>query len=243
MKRAIMVPDVHLDLQPSEAYKVVKRFMKSYKTDFIVLLGDFMNCTSLSHWIADKPRKLENKRYEKEIDACKIELDYLAKYTKDIIYIEGNHCAWIEYYIDKHPEVEGIIEVEKRLELKKRDITWVRLNNLYCVGDKAKLYLTHGIYLNKYHAQKHLSSFGCNLVYGNSHSPQVALINMKMTEPYMAWGLGWLGDINEMKYLRNKPVNWMHQFAILELESDMFNLTPINIIDGKFIYNGKRYKG
>lgn len=242
MKRAIIIPDPHMDLKPPKAYKVVKNFMKSFKTDFIILLGDFMNCTSLSHWIADKPRKLEKRRYMKEVDVCRKELDYIAKHTKDIIYCEGNHEFFIELYLDKHPEMEGDLELETRLELIERNIVWVRLNGLYCVGDVAKLYFTHGIYTNKYHAQKHLTTFGCNLVYGHSHSPQVALMNMRMIEPYMAWGLGWLGDMEEMKYLRNRPVNWIHQFAILEMEKRLFTLTPINIIDGKFIYNGKKYK-
>jgi len=69
------------------------------------------------------------------------------------------------------------------------------------------------------------------------------MINMRMQEPIMSWGLGCLCG-HAPDYGKGRPMNWINQFAVFELDSKTgnFNLTPINIIDNKFIYNGRLYK-
>lgn len=238
----IILPDVHCTEKGfKKPYLLVRKFLKEFKPDITVLLGDFMNMDALCrHTLGEnKKRLVENKRYRKECDVANNELDFLDRYSKKIIYLEGNHENWVEQYIDAHPEVEGDFELPLKLHLKERDIPWIPLNHLYKLG---QLYLTHGLYTSKFHAYKHLITFGCNICYGHTHNAQTAMINMKIQEPFMSWGLGCLCD-HEPSYLEGKPANWINQFAVVHLhKGGNFQLTPINIIDNRFFFGGKWYE-
>lgn len=241
IKTAIILPDVHLKESIGKDYAAVKPFIKKIKPDVIILLGDFMDVNSLSAWDYDKKRKMEGRRYKKEIDCAKEELDFLQKYCKEIIYIEGNHEDRVNRYLDKNPEMEGIIEIPEELNLKEREIKWVKMNDLYKLSG---MYFTHGMYTNKYSAQKHLQVLGCNICFGHQHSTQTAMQNMAMQKPHMSYALGTLGD-KKPDYLKNRPGNWISQFGIMywNTESGNFNLYPINVIKNKFIFEGKEYGG
>lgn len=239
-KTIVVLPDVHLsDGQEHIDYELVKRFLSKNHCDEIVILGDFMDMESLSHWNMSKRRKLEGKRFEKEIETANKELDFLQKCADKVTYIEGNHEYWVVDYIDENPEMEGLIELDKRLNLKRRGIKFVKMNDLYAIGN---LYLTHGMYINKYHAQNHLSKLGCNLIYGHSHNTQTAMQNQAMQKPHMAYGLGCLCE-HKPDYMKNKPANWISQFAVIYMDSKgNFNVYPINIIEHKFLWGGREYK-
>ena len=237
--KAVLLPDVHIDDQGYHpVYKPVKTFISQFKPDLIVLMGDFANCSSLSHWNLEKRRKMEGLRHAKELEKVDIELRFLEKHSKKIVWLEGNHEHWCEQYIDKNPEIQGFLEYPTALNLKKRKIEWIELNKLYKVGE---LYLTHGMYTNKYHAAKHLEKLGCNICYCHTHMPQTYGHNMRMQKPYKATCLGCLCN-KKPDYLKGKEGNWINGFGILYVANNgEFNLYPIDIIGGRFYYEGKRY--
>ena len=236
--KIIVLPDVHMTTEIPKEYELVKKFIAEQNPDEIILLGDFMDCSSLSHWNESKSRAMEGQRWNKEVKLANKELDFLQEHTNKITYLEGNHENWVEQYIDKHPEMEGLIEIPKKLKLKKRNITWYKYNTLYQVGN---LYFTHGCYTGKYHAAKHLQSFGCNIVYGHAHNTQTAMMNMRMQEPHMAYGLGCLCD-HSPEYMHGRPANWINQVCVVYVnDKGNFNVYPINIIDCTFIWEGKEY--
>lgn len=239
IKKVIIIPDAHLTDETPKDYSAIKPFIKMFKPDKIILLGDFMDVSSLSAWDYDKKRKMEGRRFKNEISIANIELNYLAKHCNEIIYLEGNHEDRIERYLDKNPEMEGMIEVQSQLRLRERGIKWVKMNDLYKLGD---MYFTHGMYTNIHHARKHLQALGCNICYGHTHTTQTALQNMAMQKPYMAYALGTLGD-KAPDFMKNRPCNWINQAAIFyyDTKTGHFNLYPINIIKGKFIWNGIEY--
>lgn len=239
IKKVLIIPDAHITDETPKDYKAIKPFIKEFNPDKIILLGDFADIASLSAWDYDKKRKMEGKRYPKEIFRLNLELNYLQKYCEDIVYLEGNHEDRVERYLDKFPEMEGLIEIKTMLRLRERKIKWIKMNELYKVGD---MYFTHGMYTNIHNARKHLQTLGCNVCYGHQHSTQTAMQNMAMQKPYMSYALGTLGD-KKPDYLKNRPGNWINQFAIMyyDTEGGNFNLYPINIIKGKFIWNGKQY--
>jgi predicted phosphodiesterase len=242
IEKYLLVPDPHnTERTLHKPYVRVKDFALEWRPDETILMGDFMNMDSLAHWNDSKSKKLEmeGRRFKKEVEVCNKELDYWQEVSKRVTYIEGNHEEWVAQYIGKHPETEGLIELPNVLHLNERGIKWVRLNRLYKVG---KLYLTHGAYATKYHAMAHLLKYGCCLCYGHTHTAQIAQINMKMQEALMAWGLGCLCD-HEPSYMKGKPANWINQFAVLYVntKNGRFNLYPINIIKGKFIWEGKEW--
>lgn len=241
VERTVILPDVHLTQDGGvKPYAIVKSFIEQYKPDNIVLLGDFMDCTSVSHWLENKGLHLEGKRMLEEFKTANVELDFLQTHSSRVVYIEGNHENWMEQYIEKHPEIEGLLEIDRNLRLKTRGIQWVPLNRLYKMG---KVYLTHGCFTNKHHAAKHLMTFGCCVIYGHTHQHQTHMFNMKMQLPIMAWGIGCLCD-HAPYYMKGRPANWINQFGVLETndKTGRFNFTPVNVTDNQFIYQGKEYK-
>jgi predicted phosphodiesterase len=244
IKSAIILPDVHLTEILPKDYLPVRDFVKTFKPDKIILLGDFMDVASLSAWDMDKKRLMEGRRFKKEVDCANRELDYLQRYTKDkkdgIIYLEGNHEDRVNRYLDSNPEMEGMIEVPEQLRLRERHIKWVKMNKLHKLGE---MYFTHGMYTNIYSAAKHLQKLGCNITYGHQHGTQTYMQNMAMQKPHMAYALGTLGD-KAPDYMKGKPGNWINQFAVFywDTKTGQFNLYPINVIKESFVWNGKRFK-
>jgi len=238
MKKILILPDAHITVKIPKPYQLVKKFVKDFKPDETILLGDFMDVESLSAWDMDKKRLMEGRRFQKEVDVANKELDYLQKYSKKITYLEGNHEWRIGRYLDKNPEMEGLLELPLKLNLDKRKIKFLPMNNLYKVGH---MYFTHGMWVNKYHAQQHLTRLGCNVCYGHAHDSQTAMLNMKMQKPVMAYGLGCLCG-HEPDYLKGRPASWLNQFAVMYLsDNGDYNIYPINIVNNKFIWNGRQY--
>ena len=237
--KAVILPDVHInDRGYHKCYEPVKKFIKQFKPDKTVLLGDFADSSALSHWNLEKRRKIEGKRHKKEMAMVDKELKYLEKHTKEIIWLEGNHENWVEQYIDKNPEMEGLVEYQVLLRLKERGIKWIAMNDLYKLGD---LYLTHGMYANLHHAKKHMEKLGCNICYGHTHMPQEYGCSMRMQKPLKAVCLGCLCG-KKPDYLRGKHGNWRNGFAVLYVASNgEFNIYPIDIINNRFYFNGRRW--
>ena len=241
VKSAIILPDVHMTSDIPKDYAPVKNFIRDFKPNEIILLGDFMDVESLSAWDLDKRRIMEGRRFNKEISRANTELDYLQKYASAVTYLEGNHEDRVNRYLDKNPEMEGMIEIPEQLGLKERAIKWIKMNDLY---KKGNMYFTHGMYTNIHNARKHLQTLGCNITYGHQHGTQTAMQNMKMQAPHMAYALGTLGD-KAPDYMKNRPANWINQFAVYywDTKTGMFNMYPVNVIKNRFMWNGKVYGG
>jgi len=240
IKKVLILPDVHIDTSISREYKTVKKFMVDFKPDETILLGDFADVSALSAWDLDKKRLMEGRRFKLEMNKVNEELDYVQKYSKKVTYLEGNHEFRVGRYLDKNPEMEGLIEIETMLNLDKRNIDYKPMNELYKLGN---MYFTHGMWINKYHANAHLTRLGCNICYGHGHRPQTDSMNMKMQIPHAAYGLGCLCD-KAPDYLKGRPSNWTNQFAVMysDTKTGNYNMYPINIIKGSFIFGGKKYK-
>jgi predicted MPP superfamily phosphohydrolase len=237
--KAVILPDVHIDDKGvHKVYNPVKDFIKDFKPDLIILLGDFADGCALSNWDLSKKRKMEGRRHKNEIDNVNKELDFLQKYCKKIVWLEGNHEDRVERYLDTHSEVEELIEYQHLCKLEERGIEWIPFNKLYQLGD---LYMVHGRYTNQHHAKKHLERIGGNICYGHTHLPQVFGTNRELQKPYKSVGLGCLCD-KKPEYLKGKEGNWINGFAILYMSTrGHFNLYPIDIIKGHFYTHGKNY--
>jgi len=240
MEKIVILPDVHLTDKVPEEYKVVKRFIKKYKPNEVILLGDFMDVASLSAWDMDKKRLMEGRRYKKEVCTAQKELDFLQKYSDKVTYLDGNHEYRVDRYVDKHPEVEGLLETKNVLNLKDRGVKWRKLNDPY---KKGSFYFIHGAYTNKYHAMKHLDMYGQSMVYGHGHNLQTAQTNTKLGDQHIAYGLPCLSSTNP-KWMGGNPTRWVNGFGIMEMseKEGVCNLYPVIMQDGKFVYNGKVYK-
>lgn len=122
-------------------FYLLSKFIVHNKPDIIILMGDFLTLDSLNFFDKGKIRKLEGKRYKKEIDVGNKALDIIFGrltqlqnkqrkqkikiYNPEIIFLEGNHCFRCKRYLDIDPTFDGFISIENDLNLKKYNIKYI----------------------------------------------------------------------------------------------------------------------
>jgi len=238
VSKGIAVFDYHYPLYDKASHKVVLKAIEMIKPDFFVFGGDQMDFGCISHWNKGKYKLLENARLKQDYEGFQrnilnpINLILPKKCTK--YFMIGNHEYWVERLVEDNPQMEGLIEIENNLNLS--DYKTIPFNDVLKIGEMSFI---HGIYVNKYHAEKHARIYQKMLFYGHLHTNQVYTSIAPTTSlPKQAVGVGCLCNINP-EYMRNKPNDWLHQFLIWYMFDDgtFVYQTPI-IMHGKTVING-----
>jgi len=245
IRKAVLLPDIHYPEHAPGSIDLVKKFIKDFNPDEVIYTGDNLDMGVISHWNKDKKRKIELKRLKQDYIGFNKDIlepieKLVGKKTK-FVWLNGNHEDWAEQYIDKNPELEGIIEPEICLGLEDRGYEIVRYNKIYKLG---KLNIIHGYYHNKYHADKTLGAFEESVCYGHMHSPQMQSKTKRMdsNDFHAAYGLPCLCDLAP-DFMKNRPSAWINGFGVVYIMPDgSFNLYPILIINNKFIFNNTVYE-
>jgi hypothetical protein len=246
--KVLVLPDLQIPYYAVRPLKAIEQFMKDNTWDELLYLGDFLDNEAISHWIVDSLRKRENKRLKSmyrtadEILSRHIKIVRSKNPKCTVTMLQGNHEEWAEKYVDQHPELEGMIEPEIILKFKERKINFVRCydkGDLYNIGNA---YFHHGLYTNKYHAFKHVDTFGVNIYYGHVNDFQsfqkIVYGKNKMLE---AQALGCL-CIQDMPFIKGRPTNWIHGFAVFYFYPDgYYTHYPVKIFKNRFVWNGKHY--
>lgn len=239
----LILADVHVPLHDVRALSAVEQFMPDLKPDVLVYLGDFLDMTSVNHWLheGNNRRELEGRRLCKEYEEARtlIRKHYELCWKPQVIYFYGNHEMWIQRYVNQHPELEGMLEPHLHLG-DDPPIVFVKENDVVQAG---KLYLLHGIWTNKYHSNKHVTSYHRNLVYGHCHTLQVFTeVTPLSDDAHAAYSIPSLCDSRQMSYIANKPTAAVTGFAVAYvMKNGYFNLYPVVINRGRFVWNGKVY--
>ena len=162
-----------------------------------------------------------------------------------ITYIQGNHEQRTTRILLKDPTRRGSVEVPKHLDLERRSIQWVPFWDTGEVYQIGKMTYGHGWYATGNHAVKHLNDYGSNFTYGHTHTVQTYTKSFKSGDmgAVLARTVGCLCK-RDMPYMRGRPSSWIQGFGITEFMPDgkFTSYEPI-IIDGKFSFNGRTYKG
>ena len=253
MKKVILLPDIHHPYHNKKVVKVVFEFMKWFKPDTVVLLGDAMEMRAINHW-------KKSKGNQRDFEGVRLFQDY-ADFSRDIlapieklcprakkIYMGGNHEHWIFDVINKFPqETEGSIEVERALKLKERGWDWVPFlkDGRRGIMKMGKLTLIHGHYTNKYHASKTSDTYSGSVVYAHAHDLQ-SHTKVHIEDPndyHTSTSIGCLCDLSP-EFLWGQPNRWVHAFGVLYVrDGGCYNLYVPVIINGKFTYAGKTFGG
>lgn len=147
----LVIGDCHVsDNQDLSRFTIASKFIVDEKPDYIIIIGDFLTLDALSAWDRNKRKKMEGRRYNKEIEAGNEALDLLfhdmkqynvkrskrhrKQYKPEIVYIEGNHEDRLTRYLDTDPTFDGMVGVKKDLKLDKRKIKFVPYKEYYYVN-------------------------------------------------------------------------------------------------------------
>jgi len=239
----VALPDIHSehDKPWHESYLAVENFILEVHPEIIIYLGDAMEMGCFCHWNKGKPRLMEGKRYVRDCQHMRERIEKLRPCCKRMIFMKGNHEAWLDRYVDEHPALEGKLDLGIDLGLNEMDIEIVEENAILTIG---KINFIHGWFTNKYHAQATIQAIADNVFYGHTHDVQMAVPRMRPDqEPHIAMSIGCLCNRNP-HYRRNQPNNWVNAFGIFEVRGDgsFTPYVPI-IINGAFSYGGEIWKG
>lgn len=245
IQKYILAPDIHYPHYEQRVMDSINEFIYDYNPDEIVYMGDQISLDCISGWNKRKPLLKEGQRLLEEYDG----FDYHVLQTHEEItkedcrrvFMIGNHEERVRWYCEEHPELEGMIDIDRHLQLQERGYKIIPFNEIYQIG---KLNVIHGFYWNKYHAAKTLEAFEGNVVYAHVHNPQMyAKVSPIDRKGYhMATSIGCICNIKP-DYKKNTPNFWINQFAVVEHlpATGYYSLYPITIIEGSFMWNGKLY--
>ena len=239
-KRAIVVPDQHFPIHDKKAVSVVLQAIDIVKPDLFVNLGDVGEWESVSPWQwrrkTKPPLEYQLPFIKKEIKAVNKGIDLFDKVLDKVkceerIICAGNHDEWLDSFVAAYPYLKNYT-FKKACKWKERGYKYYAYNHPVKIG---KLTFIHGAYTTKYHAKKHLDMYGSNLMYGHTHDLQ-RHTDTKLGGTNAAWSMGCLKDMSRDKnqWLRGRPHNWNHAFAIVDwFHGGNFKVEVIEIYNGK----------
>ena len=230
----------------------VYKNMAAERWDYVINLGDLLDFNCISRWTRDAPRLKLGETIQADYEYTNGQLDIICKAARNknkdckIILLEGNHDHRIEQYIDKVPELQGIMEVERMLGLKSRGIKWVRCHHQ---GDSYKIgnaVFIHGLYTNKYHSFKTVSEFGCPVYYAHTHDIQQYSLSLRGDDSTLTGkSLGCLCEYNQV-YIKQRPTRWQQAITVFYFYPDgYFQEMTAAIFKHRFVgpTNGVLYDG
>lgn len=245
LRRVLIFPDAHsLEVDKKAWGCFLDYAWRAGPWDEVVGLGDLLDGNAISAHNKGKPKLVEGERLFADYETANALLDELEECTPGarITLLKGNHEYRVDRYIQEHPELEGLIEVEQGLKLKERDIKLIDCYPGGKVHKLGKLHFTHGIFTGKNACRKHLDVFGCNIVFGHTHQVGIeTATKWGKSKSIAAYNLGCLCKY-DARYLEGNPTNWQHAFGTAYIRKNgLFNLTIHNIFNGECVVDGKTY--
>lgn len=249
--RVLVTPDCQLPYEDEIAMNVVEQYAADHKFDEWIDLGDYLDLDFLSRYNIGNHRANANKKLREHYDYGREVLDRRLKILRSnnpkakMTIIEGNHDFRVESFLDTQPAMEGLIEVAEGLELKQKDVQWIRFwrdKSLYRIG---KALFAHGLYTSKFHAEKMVNNYGDNIFYGHTHDVQeFPKVLRGRDKTIVGQSLGCLCRYDQ-SYIKGAPTNWQQAFGEFWFFPDgHFTYYVPRIFKGRFIApDGKVYIG
>ncbi len=236
--------DFHFPYPSYSAVACFLHYIKKVKPQFIVLLGDILDCYTLSSFSRD-PYRANLDDFLSEIHMARVFLAEVVKAAPKakIIYTEGNHEYRLNRYRHKNAaDLEAAysdIGWEAILELKALGIEYTTEN--VKIGDT--LY-NHGNRVSKhagYAIKSELDDSHCSICCGHGH--KVATLH-KTTQHGLITGLqlGCMCDIQETSdYVSSNTVNWQHSFGSVIMQDGVEHHQNILIQNDSYRVGDKIY--
>jgi len=240
MKQVIIIGDSHLmhDEEEHPSYTLTKKYIKSEKPDLLILNGDLLDFSYLSKFDESLFQLREGKRLYRDIEMMRKELDFFEKYSKKILYLEGNHEFRLTKRVQSLPNIaDGIMSLDKLLKINY----WIPEIEQPIRIENSHLFCLHGKRYTIHFAAATLRDYMVNLAMGHTHRIQHSSLR-GLDKEIGCWGVGCLCSKNP-EWQNGKMNSWMNGFAQVYLhDNGNFTFNNIHIIDGSFAIGGKLWR-
>lgn len=236
------------DVHDVKAHSVLLQIASDFKPTHIINGGDGLDCGAISHHrLAEGARSVEGFRLSRDADLYRKEvLAPLEKLKSARIYIEGNHEAWLEQFLDQVPGLEGAVSLDSLLKLSQNGWTLKPQGSVVTIG--GKLHFLHGdtVRGGDNCAKSAVISYGRSVLFGHYHTSQRYTKHnaLDATDIHRGFAVGCLCR-RDPRFIKSAPNRWSQSIALIEEETKtgQFQVNEIEISEGKAIYNGKIYRG
>ena len=251
MKRTVIVPDLQVPYHDEVAVRNVASFIKAYRPDSVITLGDEIDLPQISRWTENTPGWYEQTLADDRDQEVEV-LWSLVEHSKEAHMIRSNHTDRLYNVIMKKiPAFLALPELrfEKFLKLDELAITYHKKPYAFAKGWVAVHGDEQGINPNAGltalgAARRHGLSVVCGHTHraGSSAFTEASRGQLGRT----VWGVevGNLVDLSSsgMAYTRGYA-NWQQGFAVAYVHERKVQVITIPInADGSFIFEGKLYK-
>ena len=243
MKVKVIVSDLQVPYHDKRAVANLAKFIKAYKPDMVVSVGDEMDMQTISRWAKGTPLE-----YEKSIGRDRDETVRVLESLQIDHMIRSNHTDRLfNTVMMRTPGLLGLpeLDIENFLKLDELGITYHRKpfnlapGWLLLHGDEGSMNHTGGMT-----ALGLAKRAGMSVVCGHTHRMGLTHFTQSYDggKPNTVWGMevGNLMSYKEAKYVKAGLFSWQQGFGILHVDGNVVTpqIVPINR-DGSFVVNGK----
>lgn len=256
LTRFLFLTDLHYGYERRAGHKVALHypaawacalaFARDFKPHVVILGGDVLDCSPVSHHTKGQPGKTEGLRLLSDARECYRDVirPVEALGAKTQVFITGNHERFLTDLTDVQPELEGIVDLRTLLRLGDK-WTVIEQGGWYRLGH---LRFLHGDTLGggDAHAKKAVTDLEANVRYGHFHTASLhtkcSPLDGKLAKSGMSVGC-LCRKTPDPAYLRGRVTRWVQSILAGYVAVDgTFQDYPITILNGRMIApNGKVY--
>lgn len=244
----VVLADLHYPESDRPSVAAAMDFVQKNKKNIggVVLLGDFLDCASISRHTENLPGLRQKGGFQTDIDGFLRDIidpiDAALPKAQKVLLL-GNHENWLSLLLDKQPELAGALSWPKLLQVKERGWTLVGQGNSFSIG---KLLLIHGDQVGSGAnvAKKLVDTHCANVLMGHCHtfSAHTKTSEVKVTSKWVGMVIPCLTTLSP-SYGKARPNSHLRGFAIVESFEGgrLFNVFVPIISEGKFCFSGQVY--
>jgi hypothetical protein len=240
-------------LHDYKAWGALLAFAADFKPETFILGGDILDCGAVSHHNKGKPRRTEGFRLLQDAVECEKnvieEIDRLVTGRGRKVYLRGNHEDWLEDVMDEDPALDGMFDIAHLLNLKgyvnPRE-NW-EVPEFSDVVREGKLHFIHGHEVSggEHVAKSAVVNYERSIRFGHHHTYQTYTKTSAVDQKLAKTGTAVPCLCSKgPKYGEGKPNRWVQgfNFGYIEPNGTFTDFIAI-ILEGKFHWNGKVYRG
>ena len=243
IQTVLISSDYHAPFVDWPTYHAMRHFLSDIRPDYHVINGDAIDAFELSRFSKD-PHRFGQTVEELEIFNNILDELYEASPTTITKFIAGNHSARITNRFYDNADLLALVSPTRdpndvliqALGLKQRGISYLPYREVLDIGG---FLITHGEAYGIHPSQAELKRYGMSGVSGHCH--RNTSFEMKNRRGFAKWWT--IGGLcrHDMDY---RPTNdWNNGIGLYEgvVGTDLFQFHQIEIIGGRFLFQGKLY--
>lgn len=262
-KRIAVIPDSHHPNQDNYAIAAMMAYLRDVKPDYIVILGDVLDCLCLSrHPNSHSALKISEIKYllDAEIKSAKPFINELLSISGgNVSWQEGNHEYRRQNIINSNPGLLGLAAMEPKnfFEIPD-DVLWIpggpeeperlRIGNMFfehgdqIINSRGSMHIANTMWNRRPNVNTFVGHWHCI-----DSKTRVSYTDEGEAVSSICATIGHLSVVKEHNHYAKLP-NWTHGFAIIDTWKDeddkcQFSFDQIAMRNYEFSRNGKLYSG